>query len=92
MKTEIQFTRVNCDKYANSRFVCHFTELVNEQEQKEALKEGIHYISTLYSIAVNKARKIGGSKYKGKEYGGGIVFTTPNPQDIEEKIKKIKNL
>jgi hypothetical protein len=95
MKNQIEFTRVNCDACGNSRFVCHFLNFINEKDEekaKELEKANPHrFISRLYDIAISKARTIKGSKYRAKDYGGGIVFTTPNPADIEKKIIDLKN-
>ena len=97
MKTQIEFTRVNADKYGNPRFVCHFLNLVNEQDEEKAKHfERIvtpyrSYISHLYDLAVAKARKINGSRYRAKNYGGGIVFTNHSPEEIEKKIFNILN-
>lgn len=96
MKNQIEFTRVNCDAYGNSRFVCHFLNFINEKDEEQAkelekLNPSYHFIDRLYNRAINKARTINGSKYRGKDYGGGIVFTTPNPADIEKKIIELKN-
>jgi hypothetical protein len=43
-----------------------------------------------YQTAVNIARKIGGKKYTGKDYGGGIVFQTFSPEALEIKINNLK--
>lgn len=97
MENQIEFTRVNCDNYGNSRFVCHFLNLITEQDEEKAkelekINPSFNYVSRLYNIAINKARKINGSKYRAKHYGGGIVFTTPNPEEIQKKIfELIKN-
>jgi hypothetical protein len=96
MKNQIEFTRVDCDSCANSRFVCHFFNFINEKDEEKAkelekINPSRSYISRLYDIAVSKARTINGSKYRAKHYGGGIVFTTPNPEEIEKKIIDLKN-
>ena len=49
----------------------------------------IHFADT-YKEALKLASVIGGKKYKGKWFGGGIVFTTPNPISIELYIKELK--
>ena len=89
MQNKINFKQVNCDNYGKPRFVCHFLELINEQDNEQVKNDGLHSISNLYNIAVYKAKKIGGKKYNGKDYGGGIVFQTYNTNTIEEKIKSI---
>jgi hypothetical protein len=89
MNDKIKFTRVNSDVYGNPRYVCHFLELVNDNDREKVKDMGINFISELYSIAVKKANKIGGKKYHNKSYGGGIVFQSYNTDDLSDKIHKI---
>jgi hypothetical protein len=89
MENKIKFKQVNCDTYGNSRYVCHFLELINEQDNENVKNSGLYQVRELYNIAVNKARKIGGKKYNAKNYGGGIVFSCCNTEEIENKIKSI---
>jgi hypothetical protein len=89
MNDKIKFTRVNSDVYGNPRYVCHFLELVNDNDREKVKDMGINFISELYSIAVKKANKIGGRKYHNKSYGGGIVFQSYNTDDLSDKIHKI---
>jgi hypothetical protein len=49
-------------------------------------------ISWNYKEAVKLANKIGGSKYRGKSYGGGIVVQSYNLQDTEEHILEVAKL
>lgn len=87
----IEFTRVNNDTNGNPCYVCHFLELITDEDRKEAEsnKYDIFSISTLYNIAVKKANKIGGRKYHNKKYGGGIVFQSYNIAQTERDIKAI---
>ena len=89
---DINLLRVNCDSNGNSRFVLHFLNLVNDQDKEEAKRLSnicspfnfpTHYE---YEIAVNKARTIGGKKYKAKHYGGGIVFQKNSEYQLKEDI------
>jgi hypothetical protein len=89
MNDKIKFTRVNSDVYGNPRYVCHFLELVNDNDREKVKDMGINFISELYSIAVKKANKIGGRKYHNKSYGGGIVFQSYNTDDLSNKIQQI---
>ena len=63
MKT-IEFTRVNNDFCGNPRYVTHFFSLLKEDEQT----------LSNYNLAVKRANKLGGKKYRGSDFGGGIVF------------------
>ena len=75
MKT-IEFTRVNNDFYGNPRYVTHFFSLLNEDEQTIAN----------YSLAVKRANKLGGKKYRGSDFGGGIVFQSYSLSDLRNRI------
>ena len=72
--SKIEWTRVNSDSNGNPRYVCHFLNL---------LKDGEHG----YDLALKRAKKIGGSKFNNKQYGGGIVFQSYNIQHDEKRIK-----
>ena len=63
MKT-IEFTQVNNDMYGNPRYVTHFFSFLKEDEQT----------LSNYNLAVKRANKLGGKKYRGNDFGGGIVF------------------
>lgn len=82
MKT-IDFTRINNDFYGNPRVVCHFFNLLTEDEIQN------NDLSTSYNIAVKRANKIGGRKYHTKKYGGGIVFQDKGEKILTECINKI---
>jgi hypothetical protein len=81
---KINFTRVNNDVNGNPRYVCHFLRLLTDEESN-------NYDISLdekYSIALLRAKKIGGRKFHNKQYGGGIVFQSYNIQETEEAINK----
>jgi hypothetical protein len=85
MNTQINFTRVNNDVNGNPRYVCHFLELLTEEEKDKGS------IGEIYSLAIKKANKIGGRKFHNKQYGGGIVFQSYNIQETERHILKLRN-
>lgn len=100
MKTnKIEFTRVNNDVNGNPRYVCHFFNLLNANERGYTY-EGESFnpnqpilnleLSDKYSLAVNKANKIGGRKFHNKQYGGGIVFQSYSLPELEKAINRIK--
>lgn len=78
---KIEFTRVNRDVNGNPRYVCHFFDLL-----PTAVRESQKSISELYAIALKNSRQFGGQKYRGKDYGGGIVFQSYNIDDLSDKI------
>jgi len=79
----INFTRVNNDTNGNPRYVCHFLNLIGENECKE------FSISEKYNFALNRAKKIGGKKFHNKQYGGGIVFQSYNIKQPRKGKKTI---
>ena len=93
MKTNVEFTKVKRDIYGNPRVVCHFLDFINDRDEKEANekeKQGYNRILYLFNVALKKAHKIGGSKYRGKKYGGGIVFQCYNQSALAKEILKIR--
>ena len=79
----MEFTRINNDINGNPRYVVHFLNFITDQES-----QGLT-LDQKYNLAVKKAKKIGGKIYRGKSFGGGIVFQSYN---IQETINKTKGL
>ena len=75
----IEFTRVNNDVYGNPRYVTHFLSLLNEEEQT----------LSNYNLALKRANKLGGRKYRGSDFGGGIVFQSYNLDGLRKRICEI---
>jgi hypothetical protein len=73
--------KINNDLNGNPRFVVHFLDLLNEGE-----RQGLDVLQS-FDLAVKKARKVGGKVYRGKDFGGGIVFQSYN---IQETINKAR--
>lgn len=82
--TTIEFTRINNDVNGNPRYVCHFLNLLKDDEQFTT-------IGQKYEIAVKRANKIGGRKFHNKQYGGGIVFQSYNISELEKRIHELVN-
>jgi len=93
MITKDDFTRVNNDVNGNPRFVIHFLNVLTEKEQDEIRAKARPFgaVSDMYEAALQKVRKIGGKRYRGKDFGGGIVFQSYNltetANDINELLK-----
>jgi hypothetical protein len=94
-QTDFEITRVDCDNDGNSRYVVHFLNFITKEDKAKAYELSMtcrpfnfqtHYE---YEIAVNKARTIGGKRYKAKHYGGGIVFTSNSKQALAESIAEL---
>lgn len=77
----INFTRVNNDANGNPRYVCHFLTFITPKDSEVPLTEK-------YSLALRRAKKLGGRKFHNKQYGGGIVFQSYNISDTEKSIQE----
>ena len=80
-KTGITFYRVNSDIYGNPRYVVHYLCLLTDDEKAEGKR---------YDFAAKRANRIGGAKYRGREFGGGIVFQSYNIDNTAEAIDRVK--
>lgn len=76
---QIELTRINNDTYGNPRYVVHYSSLLTEKD------DSLHYNSR-YSVALNRAKRIGGRKFHNKQYGGGIVFQSYNTDELKKDI------
>lgn len=86
----IQYKKIKNDIYGNPRYVIHFGELLTQNEFDSFT--GLDGISQAYALAIKKAKKIGGSKYRGKDFGGGIVFQSFNIESTIKDIQGVKNV
>ena len=68
----VDYYRVNCDAYGNSRYVIHFTALPFRDRN-----DGEEYVDYIAAHYANTKRLVFGTKYRAKWYGGGVVFTAP---------------
>lgn len=82
--TTDMFTRINNDTNGNPRYVIHFLNLLNENDEFTSLDER-------YALALKRAKKIGGRKFHNKQYGGGIVFQSYNLQTECRNIEQLLN-
>ena len=91
MSTNMEFTRINNDVNGNPRYVVHFFALLSDKEQDEirAKAKPFEAITDMYNFAVSKANKIGGKRYRGKDFGGGIVFQSYNITNLEKSINEL---
>ena len=86
----IQYKKIKHDINGNPRYVIHFRELLTQNEFDSFT--GLDKINQAYNLAIKKAKKIGGSKYRGKDFGGGIVFQSFNIESTIKDIKGVKNV
>lgn len=80
--TKIQWKRVDNDSNGNPRFVCHFFNLLTDEEKNAP-------IEIKYDLALKRAKQIGGRKFHNKQYGGGIAFVSYNLVETEAAISKL---
>ena len=76
----ITLTRINNDVNGNPRYVTHFLNFLNKDEQS------FLPFAKKYDYALKKAKLIGGRKFHNKQYGGGIVFQSYNTDNLKEQI------
>ena len=97
MITTEDLTRVNNDVNGNPRYTTHFLNLITDKDKEQleidfslTLQQNpFKRINLLYDLAVSKARKLGGKKYRGKDFGGGIVFQSYNTYDLVKNLNKL---
>lgn len=82
--SDITLTRVKRDINGNPRYVTHFVNLLKLEEKFTTAGQG-------YVTALKRARELGGSKYCGKDFGGGIVFQSYNTDDLKRQICELVN-
>lgn len=70
------------DYYGNPRFVVHFLSFPNLNPDPEYRANGIDEIVSMQNQYLDNVRHaVGGKRYRGKDFGGGIVFTSYNVED-----------
>ena len=90
MGSTIIWTKIRHDVNGNPRFVCHFLNFVSDGDRAVAETMGLGRVDYLYSMALARARKLGGRRYHTKAYGGGIVFQCYDPTaEIEPHIPEV---
>lgn len=75
----IAYYRVKNDKYGNPRYVIHFMDIEPEYEDRKDVK-------TRYKDTLNLSKEVGGKMYRGKDFGGGIVFQSYSITSIIDKL------
>lgn len=87
----MEYKKVNNDINGNPRYVFHFLNFLSGREQEDirAKARPFQAINDMYREAVNKATDIGGKKYRGKDFGGGIVIQSYNIQGTINEIKEL---
>lgn len=84
----INLTRINSDINGNPRYVVHFLNVLSKEEKNNE-SGGLDRIENLYTLALLKARAIGGRRFHNKQYGGGIVFQSYNESELKNDIHNL---
>lgn len=98
---KMDYIRIKNDINGNPRYVFHYLDFLKEGDftapSGSTELEAINFIIGMkntdyaYKIAVKRAKTIGGKKYRGQFFGGGIVFQSYNIYDTIERIKTLTN-
>jgi len=80
---DFRLLRINNDINGNPRYVVHFLNILNNEENS------FLPFNKKYEYSLKKAKIIGGKKYHNKQYGGGIVFQSYNSDDLKRKIVEV---
>jgi hypothetical protein len=82
--------KIEHDVNGNPRYVVHYIDLLTEDEQRkiwDSTAKG-EWTQSSFDIALDKAKKIGGKRYRAKWFGGGIVFQS---YSLESDLARIIN-
>ena len=80
--TPSSFTRVKNDGYGNPRYVCGYVTFYRATD-RDADAE------TQYSMALKRAKPLGGKRFHNKQFGGGVLFQCFNLQDLCDRINQL---
>lgn len=78
--TESDFTKVTNNAMGNPRYVIHFLNIPTDNLS----------VNSMYNQALAKTKSLGGKRFHNKQYGGGIVFSTYNLNDLITKLNELK--
>ena len=81
----MELFRVKNDVNGNPRVVIHFFDFLSAKEHDK------YSLDECYNLAHKRAKKIGGRKYMGKDFGGGFVFQCYNERMLIERINEQKD-
>lgn len=89
MKTieEITLYPANCDMYGNPRVIVHFFVFLKDSE----INNDTLSIEERYAKAKKRANKIGFSKYRGRDFGGGFVSQCWSESALKKEIVDFVN-
>lgn len=85
----MEITEINSNSKGHPRYVVHWLSCEPE-EGCDALRSRLT-LTERYERVLREARKVGGKRFHCREYGGGVVFVSFNPQqDVLDRVEKIK--
>ena len=83
---KLDLYKVKNDIYGNPRVVVHFLNLISNKESDKLT------LDAKYSLAYLRALKLGGKKYRGKDFGGGFVFQSYNDDELVKSINELTKI
>ena len=80
--TDIAVYPTTPDYYGNPRFVVHFLDFPNLNPDPENRASCIDEIVSVQNQYIDNVRHaVGGKRYRGRDFGGGVVFSSYNVED-----------
>ena len=77
--TDITVYPISSDIYGNPRFVVHYSSFANLDPDPECMARGVDEIVSMQNRYIENVRHaVGGRRYRGRDFGGGIVFSSYN--------------
>lgn len=89
MDTKYEIKFVGYNNSGQRRLVVKFTNLVNATDNKISEEYGLYQISYLKEMALKRAARIGGKRYKSKNFKGGIVFVSLPENELIKAIARV---
>jgi hypothetical protein len=81
--------RVKTDANGNGRFAVHFLAFLTSEESAAPWNPRDPHAK--FNLAMNKARKHGGKRYRGADFAGGVVFQAHSEADVVASILALRN-
>ena len=70
------------DFYGNPRFIVHYLSFPNLDPDPECRARGVDEIVSVQNQYIDNVRHaVGGKRYRGRDFGGGVVFSSYNVCD-----------
>lgn len=80
--TDVTVYPTTQDYCGNPRFVVHYSNFPNLDPDPECMASGLDEIVSMQNRYIENVRHaVGGKRYRGRDFGGGVVFTSYNVRD-----------